>query len=112
MENSSGIHPYDLKILVKPIKYEEKTEGGIILPETSHKKMNAASHKALLVEAGCNAFWEVKKDQYKPKVGQYVAIAAYAGYLITGKDGEQYRLINDTDITGILEDNTWDIQKF
>ena len=37
------------------------------------------------------------------KVGDKVIFAKYAGLLYLGKDGKQYRMVNDKDITGTLD---------
>lgn len=112
--NESGIHPTGEKILVKPIKTERKTDGGIIIPDSSADKYDLAQIKAMIVETGPIAF---EREVYfektygtltmTPRGGDIVAIAKYAGYLLKGKDGQDYRIVNDGDITAILEDD-WD----
>jgi co-chaperonin GroES (HSP10) len=37
------------------------------------------------------------------KVGDKVAFAKYAGLLYQGKDGVKYRMVNDGDITAVLD---------
>lgn len=108
--NESGIHPLGEKILVKPIKTERKTEGGIFIPDTSAEKYDLAQIKAIIIEIGPIAF---EKEIYfektygiltmTPQVGDIIAMAKYAGYLLKGKDGDDYRIINDADLTAILE---------
>ena len=45
------------------------------------------------------------KDVSEPwcKVGDKIIFAKYAGLLYLGKDGQNYRLINDSDVTGTLD---------
>lgn len=112
--NKSGIHPTGEKVLVRPIKTERKTDGGIIIPDAAASKYDLAQIKATVIEVGPTAF---EKEVYfektygmptvTPRSGDIIAIAKYAGYLLKGKDGEEYRIINDDDITAILEDD-WD----
>ena len=109
MENTSGIYPYDLKVLVKPVKMERKTAGGIIIPDETGEKDDQGTLIAQIIAVGSNAFYEVKESKYRPQVGQYIAYSAYAGYLIVGKDEEHYRVINDNDVTAIL-DGVWDVR--
>ena len=107
--NTSGIYPVDLKVLVKPETLEEKTKGGIVIPDTVKSRHDMAGIKATLVACGPQAFEETKDYKSRPVAGQIVAISKYAGYLIRGKDGVEYRLINDGDIAAQL-DGDWDIR--
>jgi co-chaperonin GroES (HSP10) len=45
-------------------------------------------------------------------VGERVAFAKYGGLMVVGEDGENYRILNDTDITATVsrEVNFTDIQ--
>jgi chaperonin GroES len=36
----------------------------------------------------------------KPQPGERVVISKYGGTLLTGKDGQEYRLMNDEDVVG------------
>lgn len=98
--NPSGITPIDLRVLVKPDKVEEKTKGGILLPDEVNERNQMAECRALLVATGENAFCEVSGK--KPKPGDRVLIAKYAGIVTKGDDGEEYRLCNDADICAVL----------
>ena len=107
--SESGVYPVDRKILIKPETFEEKTKGGILIPDSAREKDNMAHIKATLVACGVNAFEYIETKKYRPQVGQKLAISKFAGYLITGKDGHSYRLINDEDVVAIL-DGDWDIR--
>lgn len=98
--NKSGIQPVEYKCLVLPEKVEEKTEGGILLTASLQEQDQLAETKGVLVAAGGMAFSDWAGE--KPVVGQRVMIAKYAGLLCRGKDGEEYRLVNDKDIAAIL----------
>ena len=101
--NNSGIQPVDYRVLVKPETLEEKTEGGIVIPDTIRGRHDMAGIKATLVAVGVQAFEDVKDPAQRPKAGSIVAISKYAGYLIKGKDGVEYRLINDKDVAAVLD---------
>ena len=101
MENTSGIQPVEYKVLVLPEQIEEKTEGGIILPDTTKEKEEWAQIKATLVAVGGNAFKDPDWNEPVPQIGDQVYIAKYAGNFIEGIDGKEYRLCNDKDIAGI-----------
>ena len=107
--NDSGVYPVDRKVLVKPETFEEKTKGGIVIPDSAREKDNMAHIKATIIACGVNAFEDIEIKKQRPQVGQKAAIAKFAGYLITGKDDKSYRLINDLDIVAVL-DGDWDIR--
>ena len=109
MSNESGIIPIDLKVLVRPVTLEEMTDGGIIIPQNVKEQQDMAGIKARLVALGVNAFEAIKDKGQRPQAGMVVSISKYAGYLIKGKDGEDYRLINDDDIVAVL-DGDWDVR--
>lgn len=106
--NPSGITPVDMRVLVKPDKVEEKTTGGIILADITKEKEKYAGTRATLVAVGPNAFrdWGLDEDG-NPKngvePGSRVHFAQYSGARIKGEDGEDYVIMNDADLTSIIE---------
>lgn len=119
--NESGIKPLDLKVLVLPEEVKEKTEGGIFLPDDNRNKEKYAQIYGTLVAIGSNAFYEwiemnVRKNKYLdqdpdsiediiPQIGDKVAMSKYAGKIMKGKDGKEYRLCNDADISAVMEES-------
>ncbi len=108
--NESGIHPTGTKILVKPVETERVTEGGIVIPESEAKKYDDAGFKAEIIEIGPCAFQNdiehfkyMEKGGFVPKVGDYIYMAKWAGKTVLGRGGD-YRIINDEDVTAVLED--------
>jgi co-chaperonin GroES (HSP10) len=95
--------------MVRPESFEEKTEGGIIIPESSREREEMGHVKAKLVAVGSQAFEDIEEKSQRPVEGMTVTIARYSGYLIKGKDGLNYRIINDTDIVAVL-DGDWDVR--
>lgn len=100
LKNESGIKPLDTKLLVKMDQVEEITKGGIIIPATTTDKQKYAVQKATLVDMGMSCFCDWVE---KPEIGARILIAQYAGSLIKGEDGQEYRIINDEDIVAELE---------
>jgi chaperonin GroES len=105
MANPSGIEPTEYRVLVKPDPVQEKTKGGIILTEETREKEQYASQEGTLIAVSPIAFtyhdpWP--DDARKPQPGDRVIFARYAGTKRTGKDGQDYRLINDRDVTAVL----------
>lgn len=103
LANPSGIEPIEYKVLVRPKKAEERTKGGIVLPETIVEKDQHAAMEGEIVAMSPFAFsyeeWPIGAT--KPQVGDRVVFARYAGINQKGSDGVDYRLMNDKDIVAI-----------
>lgn len=123
--NKSGIHPSGDRVLIKPDSIEEVTAGGIIIPNTVNELHAMAQSIGTFVEAGPDAYIDhVEKDaeghitkvigysRHFAKPGDRVAFAKYGGLQVEGKDGLQYRIMNDVDVTAVVEDgvNFTDLQ--
>jgi len=100
-ENKSGILPLEFKVLIEPETIEEKTAGGIILPQKTKEMEQMAQVRGILIDIGSNAFedWGLIPD-----AGDRVYFGKYAGYIVKGNDGKEYRLCNDKDICAIIEE--------
>lgn len=101
MENRSGIKPLEFKVVVLPEKVEERTAGGIIMPDMAREKEQVACVRGTLVAISPHAFEEFAKAT--PEVGDKVLIAKYGGQIYQGIDGQDYRILNDKDILAVLE---------
>lgn len=102
--NPSGIFPTEFKVVVKPVEVKEKTAGGIIVPEESRERMQYAAQEGVLVAVSPLAFsYEKWPEGYEPpQIGSRVLFAKYAGAKVKGRDGVDYRLINDRDVAAVL----------
>lgn len=100
--NNSGIHPQGERVLIRVESIEETTPGGIVVPQTELAKHEMAQIAGILVETGPDAW----SDYLAPfaAVGDRVLYQRHSGIQLTGKDGELYRMVNDTDIIATLED--------
>jgi chaperonin GroES len=101
--NKSGIKPMEYKVLVEPVKVEEKTAGGIYLPDQVKDKNKFANDEGTIIAVGPIAFTDPHWLEC-PKVGDKVMFDRYAGILVKGKDENEYRIINDKEICAILEE--------
>lgn len=101
--NTSGITPLEYRVLIKADSTERITEGGIVIPESIAEKQDMAQVKATVVAIGGNCF-EDWKDPELPHAGSRVSTKKYAGFVIKGKDGGEYRIVNDKDITALLDE--------
>lgn len=99
--NASGMQPVEYKILIAPEVVEETSQGGIILATKTTEREAMAQVKGTLVAIGGNAFEDWKGAI--PQVGDVIWFAKYAGYVVKGADGKDYRLANDKDCSAIIE---------
>jgi chaperonin GroES len=99
--NESGITPVGWRILIKPKEVKEVSKGGIILTtEASKEREQMGNTTGIVVAMGKQCY---ATNPAWCKVGDKVIFAKYAGLLYVGKDGHAYRLVNDEDITGVLD---------
>lgn len=108
--NQSGIAPIDKRVLVKPDPADEKV-GSIFLPESEKERRKFATMKATMVAVGETAWAEALNEARingvtftPPKPGDRVLIAKYGGVELDGADGASYRIMNDEDVIGRLEE--------
>jgi co-chaperonin GroES (HSP10) len=104
MENPSGIVPSEYKVLIKPDKVAEKTQGGIYRPAHLREQEQAAATTGVMIAMSPLAFsyadWPA--GEVKPMVSDRVAFGRYTGMSILGKDGEEYRLVTDRDVWAVV----------
>lgn len=105
MQNPSGINPTEYRVLVRPKKVEEKSAGGIIIPDQTKERDQYAAMEGVLIAVSPVAFGytEWPEGSRVPQIGDKVMFAKYAGSNIKGRDGEDYRVINDKDIHAVLD---------
>ena len=104
--NSSGLKPVEYNVLVLPQKIEEKTKGGLLLPDETKDKEQFGQIEGTIVDASPMAFtfedWPEDAEDMKPKVGDKVVFKRYEATEFKGKDGEIYWLMKDRAIAGVL----------
>ncbi len=93
------IRPLGDRILVKRIKEEERTKGGIIIPDTAKEKPQEG--KVVAVGKG-----KVNEDgkliPTEVKAGDKILFGKYSGSEVK-IDGEEHLILREDDILGILE---------
>ena len=93
-------------IAVEPAQVETRSPGGILLPENVAEREKLGSMFGRLVAASPLAFnydaWPA--EARKPAVGDAVIFAKYAGVLVKGSDGREYRLCKDRDVAAVIEE--------
>jgi chaperonin GroES len=93
------LRPLDDKVVIKQSEAEEKTAGGIILPDAAKEKPQIGRILAVgpgkLLDDGKRAKMSVKKNDeviYARYIGSEVEI-----------DGEKFVLLRESDVLGIIE---------
>ena len=100
--DGSGLIPTGGHLLVLPDKVEEKTEGGIYLPDKTKDEEQAAATSGVIIAVGSSAWKDLDDGQPWAIVSDRVTYGRYAGVTLTGKDGVDYVLLNDNDILARL----------
>lgn len=102
--NQSGIVPTRFVVLVEPDEEPEFTSGGLMLPRQYRDPRNAAAVTGRVIDIADEAFsFIADPTTRRPQVGDRIAFTKYAGMAIHGADKKLYKLMNDEDISGILE---------
>ena len=100
--NESGILPTGGHLLVLPKEIEEKTAGGIYLPQDARDKEQQAATEGTLIAIGKSAWTDLDDGNAWADVGDKISYARYAGVAMKGQDGQEYVLINDVDVLARL----------
>jgi chaperonin GroES len=92
------LKPLGDRVVIKPAAAEEKTAGGIILPDTVKEK----PVEGTVVAAGPGKVADDGKAiKMEVKVGDKVLYGKYSGTEVT-INGEEYLIMRESDIFGIL----------
>ena len=93
MAKKLSVTPLHDRVIVKPAPAEEKTAGGIIIPDTAKEK----PQRGIVIAAGPG-----KKDEpVSVKKGDNVLYGKYAGTEIT-LEGEDYLIMRESDILAVV----------
>ena len=89
-----NVKPLADRVLVEPAEAEEKTVGGIIIPDTAKEKPQQGT--VIAVGGG-------KKDEpMELKAGDVVLYGKYAGTEVT-VDGKNYLIMRQSDVVAVLK---------
>jgi chaperonin GroES len=92
------IRPLGDKVLVKRVEAEEKTAGGIVLPDTAKEKPKRGVIEAVgegkLLDTG-------KRSELQVKKGDEVLFTSYGGTEIK-IDGEEFLIMGEEDILAVV----------
>jgi len=94
------LKPLADRIIVKPLAAEEKTKGGIVLPDSAKEKPQEGKIVAVgqgkVNDAGSLVALELK-------VGDKVLYGKYSGTEITSKDGEALLIMREEEVLAVIK---------
>ncbi|MHC9542148.1 MAG: co-chaperone GroES [Vulcanimicrobiota bacterium] len=92
------VKPLGDRVILKPIQQEDKTKGGVILPDSAKEKPQqgevVATGTGRILDNGTKVDMEVK-------VGDKVLYGKYTGTEIK-IEGEEYLIVKESEILGIV----------
>ena len=96
---STKLRPLGDRVVVKAISRETVTKSGIVLPDTAKEKPQEG--EILAVGPG-KVLDNGKRVTLEVQVGQKILFAKYGGTEVK-MDGEEYLILRESDIMGIVE---------
>jgi chaperonin GroES len=93
------IRPLGDKVLIKRLEAEEKTKGGIVLPDAAKEKPQKGT---VLAVGDGKLLKDGKRAEFQVKKGDTVLFASYAGTEIK-VDGQELMLMEESDVLAILD---------
>ena len=94
------LQPLADRVVVRPLKAQEKTRGGIVLPDTAKEKPQegeiVAVGKGRVLDSGTVQSLEVK-------AGDRVLYGKYSGTEFKSKEGDELLIMKEEEILGIVK---------
>lgn len=95
-----SMQPLGDRVVVKALEAEDKSKGGIVLPDTAKEKPQegkiVAVGKGKVSDSG-------NRESLEVKVGDKVLYGKYSGTEITTKEGEELLIMREEDILAIVK---------
>lgn len=89
-----NLKPLEDRLVVEPLEAEEKTAGGILLPDSAKEK----PQRGIVVAAGCGRTLDSGKvAEMNVAVGDEVIYGKYSGSDVE-VDGAKYKILRESDI--------------
>src|SRR5262245_45829185 len=95
----ANIRPLQDRVIVKRVKEEEKTKGGIIIPDTAKEKTIEAD---VIAVGNRKVQDDGKVRPLDVKKGDRILFGKYAGTEVK-IDGEEHHILREDDILGVIE---------
>ena len=94
-----ALKPLDDRVVVKPLDAEEKTAGGIVLPDSAKEK----SQRGQVIAVGAGKLLDSgQRAPLSVKSGDTVLFSSYAGTEIK-IDGTDHQIMREHEILAVLE---------
>ena len=93
------IRPLQDRVIVKRLEEEEKTSGGIIIPDTAKEK---PQHGKVVAVGKGKVNEDGKLIKLDVKAGDKILFGKYAGTEVK-IDGEEHLIMREDDILGVIE---------
>jgi chaperonin GroES len=93
-----NIKPLGDRIVIKVLEKEEKTKGGIVLPETAKEK----PQKGEVLAVGSGEIIDGKKVPLEVSVGDKIIFSKYAGTEVK-MDDQEYLILRQSDVLAIIQ---------
>ena len=97
--------PKGYKLLISPVEVDEKTEGGVYMPDALRDAEGIASIIGFVVSMGADAYKD--KDKFPNgaycKEGDFVIFRSYSGTRFK-IHSQEFRLINDDTVEAVVDD--------
>ncbi|MBR9987199.1 MAG: co-chaperone GroES [Desulfosarcina sp.] len=93
------LRPLQDRILVQRVEEENKTKGGIIIPDTAKEKPAEGKVKAV---GNGKVGEDGKRVALEIKVGNRILFGKYSGTEVK-IDGEEYLIMREDDVLGVIE---------
>ncbi len=94
-----AIHPLGDRVLVKALESEEKTRGGIVLPDTAKEKPQKGE---IVAVGGGKVLEDGTKKTLEVKIGDKIIYGKYSGTEIKVED-QEYLILREDDILAIVK---------
>lgn len=97
--------PKGYRLLIAAAKVEDKTKGGVIIPDERRDAEETASMIGYVLRVGPDAYSDVTRFPTGAwcKEGDYIIFRSYSGTRFK-VDGKEFRLINDDTVEAVVED--------
>lgn len=93
-----ALRPLGDRIVVKVIDKEEKTKGGIVLPDTAKEK----PQKGEVIAVGTGEIIDGQRVPLEVKVGDKIIFSKYAGTEVK-IDDQEYLILKQSDVLAVIE---------
>ena len=97
--------PKGYKLLISPVQVDEKTEGGVYMPDALRDAEGIASIIGFVVSMGADAYKDKEKfpNGAYCKEGDFVIFRSYSGTRFK-IHSQEFRLINDDTVEAVVDD--------